>query len=139
MMEEIILLKLCNDCENKLDTNTYEKKYCESCKEKRIKESKDKWYRNYYQRKTVPLDESAKWMLKLLKKQSATIETLSYYIKKNHRKTRELITHLRFKGYNISLSGYGGLYELVKVDCPLCHKKFDGINNLRNHHGHKHK
>lgn len=137
MME--ILIKKCNDCEIELNTNTWEKKYCDQCSNIRIEKSKEKWYKKNYTRKTVPLEESGKWLLELLKRQPATIETMSLYIKKNQRKTRELITHLRFKGYNISLSGYGGLYELIKVQCPICQKKFYGINNLRNHHGHVHK
>lgn len=134
-----ILIKKCNDCGVELDTYTYEKKYCDSCSNIRIEKSKEKWYQKNYTRKTIPLDSSGKWLLELLKRHPATIDTLSLYIKKNQRKTRELITHLRFKGYNISLSGYGGMYELIKVNCPICNKKFFGINNLRNHHGHVHK
>jgi len=78
------------------------------------------------------------WIVELLKRQNATKETLCSYVKSDWHTVRQLITNMRFKGYNISLNG-NSEYELIKIKCDFCNKKFFSINRLRRHHGHVHK
>ena len=74
------------------------------------------------------------WIIRLLERNPATLETISNYIKKDQRTTQQLITLLRRRGYYISLKGYGGLYELIKEKCPTCKKIINTSHGLRIHH-----
>ena len=81
---------------------------------------------------------SKELMLKLLRLHPATLETLSFYIKRNKSSTRQYITLLRNDGYYITLQGVGGFYELHKINCKMCKKKFETTKGLRIHHTTRH-
>lgn len=77
-------------------------------------------------------------IIQLLRQHPASLETLSNYIKKTHSSTKQFITLLRNDGYYITLQGVGGFYELKKINCKLCKKKFETVKGVRVHHTKRH-
>lgn len=53
------------------------------------------------------------WIVELLKRRNADLDTISKYIKCDKRTTRQLITVLRRKGHHISLLDYQGEYQYM--------------------------
>lgn len=78
------------------------------------------------------------FIIKLLKRRSSNLETISHYINKDKKSTRQFITILRRKGYYITLKGYGGLYEMKKIRCQVCGSQHLTINGVRKHHTRNH-
>ena len=143
------MIRKCVSCLVDAEVPSLHTKYCKNCKHivhERQKREYKKLHYNYVKKtpKTKPKKIKIKkmtkgdWIVELLKRGPKTKETICAYVKADWQTVRQLMTNMRFKGYNISLNGLN-LYEIVKIKCPDCTKEFQTSTAVKNHWGHVHK